>query len=92
MSKSDEYKNIKDSFETGFEAISNKELVHKHKTTPNKYGRQDISLEMNRRLIDEIAEFNEKSSKQTKRIIELTIIMGIIVFLQFILMIISFSK
>lgn len=82
MAISDEYKNIDDSFKTGFETRSNKELVHIHKTTDNEYGRQDISLEMNRRLIDEIQEFNKKSSKHTKWIIWLTMILGLLALIQ----------
>lgn len=92
MSQPDEYKTIKDSFSTGFENTSNKELVHRHKTTDNEYGRQDISLEMNRRLIDEIKEFNENSSKQTNWVIGLTIAMLITAFVQIGLFIYSLFK
>lgn len=73
MSKPDNYKNINDSFETGFENISNKELVYQNTRTSNEFKRQDIALEMNRRLIDEIREFNENSSRQTNLLIWLTI-------------------
>ncbi|GEM_PF-5837802 len=72
MSKPDKYKDITDHFETGFEFISDKELVHRHKSTNNEYGRQDISLEMNRRLKQEIEEFNLNSSKQSEVMIKLT--------------------
>ena len=72
MSKPDNYKNINDSFETGFENNSNKELVHRFKRIDNEYGRQDILVEMNRRLIDEIVDFNNSSSKQTNVMIKLT--------------------
>lgn len=72
MSKPDEYKSIGDSFETGFEKVSDKELVHRHKSIDNEYGRQDISLEMNRRLKQEIEEFNVNSSKQSEVMIRLT--------------------
>ncbi len=72
MAIKDNYKKIDDSFETGFENKSNKEIVHIHRSTTNGYLREDISLEMNRRLIDEIEEFNKSSSKQTKKIINLT--------------------
>ena len=72
MSKPDRYKEIKDQFETGFENISDKELVHRHKSTDNEYGRQDISLEMNRRLKQEIEDFNINSSKQSEIMIRLT--------------------
>ncbi len=58
MAIKDNYKKIDDSFETGFENKSNKEIVHIHRSTTNGYLREDISLEMNRRLIDEIEEFN----------------------------------
>lgn len=72
MSKLDNYKNMKDSFETGYENISDKELVHLHKTTDSMTKRQDISLEMTRRLKQSIEEFNTDSSKQSKVIIKLT--------------------
>ena len=94
MSKPDEYKKVNDSDETGFEAISDKGLVHRHKTTANEYGRQDISLEMTRRLKQEIEEFNINSSKQseamiklTKWIMWLTIGLGVIAVLQLFLLI-----
>ncbi|MBI5798069.1 hypothetical protein HZA98_04160 [Candidatus Woesearchaeota archaeon] len=84
MSKTDEYKGISDSFETGFETYSDKELVHKYKSTNNECGRQDIALEMSRRLKQEVEEFNVGSSKQsevminlTRWIMWLTIVMGI---------------
>ena len=72
MSKPDQYKDIKDQFETGFENISDKELIHRHKSIDNEGGRQDISLEMNRRLKQEIEEFNINSSKQSEVMIRLT--------------------
>ncbi len=96
MSEPDNYKNIKDHFSTGFENISNKELVHKTKRSDNSLERQEISLEMNRRLIDEIAEFNNNSSQQsrvmikfTKVIIGLTIVMAFIGLIQIIILLIG---
>ena len=84
MSKPDNYKNINDSFETGFENIGNKELVHRNKGLNSDYGRQDISLEMNRRLIDEIEKFNKNSSKQSEIMIKLTWgIIGLTILLTF---------
>jgi hypothetical protein len=72
MAIKDNYKNIDDSFATGFENNSHKELVYRHKTLDNQLGRQDIRLEMNRRLITEIEDFNKSSSKQTREMINLT--------------------
>ena len=88
MAIRDNYKNIDDSFSTGYENISNKELIHKHGQLPGGMlvQRENIVLEMNRRLIDEIGEFNETSSRQTKWIIRLTISLGFISLLQLILL------
>ena len=98
MSKPDEYKNIGDSFETSFEIISDKELIHQHRTTANEYKRQDISLEITRRLKQEIEEFNKTSTKQsnvmirlTRWITGLTIALGVIAFIQLTLMFMSLS-
>ena len=72
--------------------ISDKELIHRHKTTANEYERQDISLEMTRRLKQEFEELILNSSKQsevmirlTKRIAILTIVMLTIGIIQIIL-------
>ena len=73
MAVKDNYKNINDSFSTGFENDSNKELVHRYGTINlSPYTKEKIALEMNRRLIDEITEFNQKSSKQADEMIRLT--------------------
>jgi len=72
MSKQDKYKNIKDSFSTGFEIVSNKELVHRLKILRPISETESIKAEITRRLIDEISEFNKKSFKQSKMMIGLT--------------------
>ena len=73
MAIEDNYKNITDSFETGFENNSNKELVHRYGIIGiSPYTKEKIALEMNRRLISEIEEFNKSSSKQTEKMINLT--------------------
>ena len=72
MVKPDNYKNIDDSFETGFENIGNKELIHRLKTLRPISETESIKAEITRRLIDGIAEFNDNSSQQSKRIIKLT--------------------
>jgi len=102
MSKKDNYKNINDSFETGFEEVSDKELSHKFNNSypgiPPKFNdpkfytemeRQKISLEMTRRLKASIDNFNERSSKQTKWIIRLTIILGVLALGQILLLILK---
>ena len=93
MSKPDEYKKIDDHYETSFETHSDKELVHRHKNTANEYGRQDISLEMSRRLKQEIEDFNLNSSKQsevminlTRWIIWLTVVIGILTLIQVVIL------
>lgn len=82
----DNFKKIDDSFETGFENISNKELVHRLKTLRPISETESIKAEITRRLIDEISEFNNKSSKYSKRIMWLTIALGIIAMVQLILL------
>lgn len=72
MSKPDNHKNIKDSFETEYENVSNKELVYRMKNMNSIFETDTIKLEMNRRLIDEIFEFNKNSSEQNEVIISLT--------------------
>ncbi len=72
MSKQDEYKKFDDQHETGFEIDSDKALVHRFRTTDNTHMRQDISLEMNRRLKQEIEEFNQGSLKQSRIMVNLT--------------------
>ena len=72
MSKPDTYKERGDQHDTGFEDYSDKELVHRFRTNGNEQMRQDLSLEMNRRLKQEIEEFSTGSSKQSKIMIRLT--------------------
>jgi hypothetical protein len=78
----DNYEKIDDSFETGYENISNKELVHRMGNIMSIKETDKIKVEMDRRLIEAIKRFNEKSSKQTKWIIRLTIVLGIIALVQ----------
>lgn len=47
------------------------ELVDDHVKKNNSEGRGDISLEMNRRLVKELRDFNKSSSKQTKEMLNL---------------------
>ena len=72
MSKPDEYKKIKDEFSTGFETISNKELIHKLNSHSGTTAQDFIKAELTRRLIDEIDNFNKSSSEQTDKMIKLT--------------------
>ena len=109
MTIKDNYKDINDSFETGFENQSNKELVHRHKVaypmrigfddkfseTYSKIERENIALEMNRRLIDEIGEFDKSSAEQTKKMINLTkwimwltIALGVLALIQIIILLV----
>lgn len=85
MAIKDNYKKIDDSFTTGFENISDKEMSHDFNNSypgvPPKFSnpklyaeikRQKISLEMTRRLKQEVQDFNINSSKQTEKVIKLT--------------------
>ena len=65
---------------------SERDLVIQYIGTDNPHKREDITLDMNRRLVEEIRDFNNKSSKQTTWIIGLTIALGIIAVLQLILL------
>lgn len=109
MTIRDTYKKIDDSFETGFENISDKELSHifnnAYPGIPPKFRdpkyytemeRQKISLEMTRRLKQEIQDFNMNSSKQSKVmigltwvIVILTIVLAIPLFNQFLIWLIN---
>ncbi len=84
MGIKDNYKNINDSCKTGFENIGNKELVHSLKSLRPISQTESTKAEITRRLIDEISEFNFKSSKQTRWIIGLTIVLGAIALIQLI--------
>jgi len=86
MSKPDNYKNIKDSFETGYENVSNKELIYRLKGVPPMSEQERIKAELTRRLIDEIDNFNKVSQKYSKKIIGLTIALGIIAVIQLVLL------
>lgn len=72
MSKPDNFKAIKDSFETGFENVSSKEMIHRLNNHSGSTPQDVIKTEMTRRLIDEIEEFNINSSKQSEVMIKLT--------------------
>lgn len=89
MSKPDEYKKIIDSYATGYETYSNKELIHRLNTNSGTTPQDIIKAELTRRLIDSIDEFNQSSSVQTNKmlsltkwIIGLTIIIGILTLIQ----------
>ncbi len=71
MSKQDEHKKISDLFSTGFENVSNEGLVHKLNQHSGTTAQDSIKLEMNRRLIDSINEFNKISSKQSEKMVKL---------------------
>lgn len=93
MSKPDEYKKIRDSFETGYEAISNKEIIHRLKYHSGTTTQDILKSELTRRLIDEIEEFNKSSSKQTKKmiilswvIVGLTTVLGVLTLIQLIIL------
>lgn len=72
MSKPDNFKAIKDSFETSFENVSSKEMIHRLNTHSGSTPQDVIKTEMTRRLIDEIEAFNKSSSKQSEVMIKLT--------------------
>lgn len=78
----------KDTFKEKYLNKTERELVIQHLGTGNSFEREDISLDMNRRLVEEIRDFNKNSTKQTKWIIWLTIALGIIALLQLILLVI----
>jgi len=89
MAIPDKYKKIDDSFETGYENVSNKELMHRLKGIPAQSEQERIKAEMTRRLIDEIAEFSKSASQQTEKMIKLTqaivwltVILGILALMQ----------
>ena len=74
---------------TGLEKYSGKGLVNLYYSKNNELERGRINLEMNRRLIDEISEFNKTSSRQSNKminltwwIIALTIFLAILTFIQ----------
>jgi len=73
----------KDTFKK-YEKKTEADLVIQQLGTDNSREREDISLEMSRRLVKAIKDFNNKSSKQTKWIIRLTIIIGLIAIIQLI--------
>ncbi|MBU0460864.1 MAG: hypothetical protein KKH52_03990 [Nanoarchaeota archaeon] len=76
----------KDHFKEEYLNKSERDLVIKHIGTDNSFRREDIRLDMNRRLVEEIRNFNKKSSKQTNWVIGLTVALGIIAILQLILL------
>tara|TARA_Y100000034_G_C6663119_1_gene290817 strand:+ start:66 stop:320 length:255 start_codon:yes stop_codon:yes gene_type:complete len=76
----------KNHFKEEYLNKSEKYLIIQHIGTNNSRKREDITLDMNRRLVEEIRNFNNKSSKQTKWVIGLTIVLGIIAILQLILL------
>jgi len=76
----------KDHFKKGYLKKSERDLVIKHIGSDNSREREDIILDMNRRLVEAIRNFNVKSSKQTDWIIGLTIALGVIAVLQLILL------
>jgi len=86
MAIKDTYKGMDDSFETGYENITNKELLHMLKGIPPMSEQERIKAEMTRRLIDEIGNFSKESSKYSKVIIWLTIALGILAMIQIILL------
>ncbi len=86
MAIPDKFKKIDDSFKTGYETNSNKELIHKLNIHPETTPQEIIKAELTRRLIDEIDNFNGTSSKYSKVIIGLTIALGIIAILQLVIL------
>jgi hypothetical protein len=86
MAIPDTYRTMDDNFDTGYENITNKELMHMLKGIPRQSEQERIKAEMTRRLIDEIAEFNKKSSKHSKIIMWLTIALGILAVIQVIIL------
>ena len=54
MAIPDNFKKIDDSFKTGYENISNKELIHKLNTHSGTTAQDIIKAELTRRLINEM--------------------------------------
>ncbi len=86
MAFPDNFKKIDDSFKTGYENISNKELIHNLNTHSGTTAQDIIKAELTRRLIEGIDNFNRASSKYSKLIIWLTIALGIIAIIQLVLL------
>jgi len=72
---------------------SERDLVIEQFGTDNSRKREDINLDMNRRLVEEIRDFNNNSSKQTNKMLTLTrwimwltVVMGILALIQVIIL------
>ncbi len=77
---------LEEHFKEKYLKCSERDLVIRHIGTNNSREREDISIDIDRRLIKEIKKFNKQSSGQTSQIIFLTVVLGVIALLQLILL------
>jgi len=76
----DAYEYVNDNTKTGFEGTTDKGLVQQIGVYGQNY--EKLNMEMTRRLIKEIRRFNKISSRYSKIIIWLTIVLGIFAIIQ----------
>lgn len=72
--------------ETPLFDMDDKELIRFAYKMQNRFVMDTVAPEMTRRMILSIKKFNKESSKQSKRIFWLTIVMGIVALLQLIVL------